>query len=532
MGHTKEPLKGEQLDAALNALLPGDELWIEAGIFVRRNKDSSLSYFVRLYYKRKKYEFWQGIKDLLTAKARYVNSQVEIAQCKKRNERWEPPSDTIGETSTIQAHGLTLRQWAEVWYREIVCVANPQSTQRKYREYLKNHVYPALGHMPMASITEVHLEELGRAIRAKPAPRKSSKLSWGTAHVVLRMLAGCFHHARKRGVIQTVPFPRRLSTLIGRKEKTHVRQTWTREQVEQFLNGALRYDPEWHPIFMTFFRTGCRLGEVLALKPDHLNFTKRRIRIEQAYSEGVIGKPKNKCATEIHMSQDLEKVLKEHCKRRLREEEIRGFTFTYLFGWHRNQTMAPTTLRDRFKKLASFLKLPRIRVHDTRHTAAELLLEGGAPTIYVRDQLRHSSESTTTDIYGATINHRIQHVDMLDQDGKTTHADQITSSDQSAEVDMAPPPVTWPVSALLPSRDGIDFRQAVHHFEQQLIHTALKSAKGSRSTAAALLRLPRGTFLNKLNHLGRSTRAQSQKPMEKDTQPLFNPLDSSDETAA
>lgn len=531
MKHTKEPLKGEQLDAALNALLPGNELWIEPGIFVRRNKDSSLSYFVRLYYRGEKHELWQGIKDLLTAKARYVNSQLEIAQCKERNERWEPPSGKIGGTSTIQAAGLTLRQWAEVWYQEIVCVANPRSTQRKYREYLKNHVYPVLGRMPMASITEVHLEDLGRAIRAKPAPRKSSKLSWGTAHVVLRMLAGCFHHARKRGVIQTVPFPRRLSTLIGRKEKTHVRQTWTREQVEQLLNGALRYDPEWHPIFMTFFRTGCRLGEVLALRPDHLNFTKRRIRIEQAYSEGVIGKPKNKCATEIHMSQDLETVLTEHCKRRRQEEEIRGFTFTYLFGWHRDQPIAPTTLRERFKKLTSFLGLPRIRVHDTRHTAAELLLEGGAPTIYVRDQLRHSTESTTTDVYGATINHRIQHVDLLDQHGKSTHVDQGTSSNQSAEVDMAPPPIAWPVSTLLPSRDGIDFRQAVNQYEQVLINMALKLADGSRTTAATLLKLPRATFLTKLNHLGRTGERPSRMPLEKDDD-RFNSTDSSHGTAA
>lgn len=527
-----EKLSPQQLDAAIKALPPGEELRIEPGIFVRRNKDRSLSYFLRINYRGKKYEVWEGIKNQLTAQAERIKLQMEIAGCNERNEDWIPPSRRNTASATVAPGGFTLQQWAEVWYQNIVCKNNAKGTQRKYREYLNNHVYPVLGHMPMTSISEVHLEDLGRAIRAKPAPRGSSKLSWGTAHVVLRMLAGCFHHARKRGVIQTVPFPRRLSDLIGRKEKTHVRKTWTKGQVEEFLAAAMRYDPEWHPIFMTFFRTGCRLGEILALRPGHLDFTKRRILIEETYSEGDFGPPKNKCVSEIDMSEELAVVLHAHLTRRKREEEIRGYELAFLFGWHANSPIAPTTLRDRFKKLTSFLGLPRIRIHDTRHTAAELLLAEGVPTIYVRDQLRHSNESTTNGIYGETINHLKQHVNQLDKRPSSGPADKAYPSQESAENEIVKPGVEWPTRPLDPSRDGIDFRQAVHQYEGQLIGTALRMAKGSRTTAAALLGLPRATFITKLSHLGRSTRAQTQKPTREDTQPLFNPTNSSDETAA
>lgn len=532
MRQTKKPLEGEQLDAAIKALIPGKELWIEPGIYVRRNKDSSLSYFVRIYYNNKKHEFWEGIKDHLSARACHINLQLEIAKCKDRNECWQPASEKTATSATIQAEGLTLRQWAEVWYEEIVLQTNAKGTQRKYRGYLDTHIYPVLGRLSLVSIKHTHLQQLVHVLRAKPVPRGTGKLSWKTAHVILRMLAGCFHCAKDRGLIPVVPFPSRLTKLLGRKETTHVRKTWTREQVERFFAGVLRYDPEWYPILMTFFQTGCRLGEILALRRCHLDFTKKRIKIEETYSEGNFGLPKNKRVSEIDMTDELALVLQAYLLRRDKEEKIRGYTFAFLFGWQQNSPIAPTSLRDRFKKLTRFLGLPQIRIHDIRHTVAEMLLTDGVSSIYVRDQLRHSNESTTTGIYGDIINHRVKHVNRLNKKQGSSLAGQESLSHKSPAKDMGSPESHWPVGPLLPSRDGIDFRQAVHQYEQQLIRTALTLAKGSRSTAAALLMLPRATFLTKLCHLGRSMKSRNHKPGDEDGKGLFNSTDSSHGTAA
>ena len=53
-----------------------------------------------------------------------------------------------------------------------------------------------------------------------------------------------------------------------------------------------------------------------------------------------------------------------------------------------------------FYKLLAEVKLPQIRIHDIRHTYASLLLQAGAPIHYVKDQLGHSSITTTVDLYG------------------------------------------------------------------------------------------------------------------------------------
>jgi hypothetical protein len=44
--------------------------------------------------------------------------------------------------------------------------------------------------------------------------------------------------------------------------------------------------------------------------------------------------------------------------------------------------------------------VPRIRVHDLRHLAATIMIASGVPLAMVSKTLRHSTLSTTVDIYG------------------------------------------------------------------------------------------------------------------------------------
>ncbi|MHC4060390.1 MAG: tyrosine-type recombinase/integrase [Planctomycetota bacterium] len=53
-----------------------------------------------------------------------------------------------------------------------------------------------------------------------------------------------------------------------------------------------------------------------------------------------------------------------------------------------------------FQPLLEKANLPKIRIHDIRHTYASLLLQAGAPIHYVKEQLGHSTIATTVDLYG------------------------------------------------------------------------------------------------------------------------------------
>ncbi len=56
-----------------------------------------------------------------------------------------------------------------------------------------------------------------------------------------------------------------------------------------------------------------------------------------------------------------------------------------------------------FEQRREQLRLPRIRLHDTRHTAASLMLASGTPVKVVSDLLGHSSPTITLSIYAHVL---------------------------------------------------------------------------------------------------------------------------------
>ncbi len=59
----------------------------------------------------------------------------------------------------------------------------------------------------------------------------------------------------------------------------------------------------------------------------------------------------------------------------------------------------PDWISHRFEQLQAATGLPRIRLHDCRHTAASLMLAAGVSTKVVSDLLGHSSPTITLTTY-------------------------------------------------------------------------------------------------------------------------------------
>lgn len=64
------------------------------------------------------------------------------------------------------------------------------------------------------------------------------------------------------------------------------------------------------------------------------------------------------------------------------------------------QPLRPQRVLDRFRHLSEEAGVPRITVHDLRHLAATLTITAGVPLTVVSKTLRHSTPSTTANIYG------------------------------------------------------------------------------------------------------------------------------------
>jgi len=63
----------------------------------------------------------------------------------------------------------------------------------------------------------------------------------------------------------------------------------------------------------------------------------------------------------------------------------------------------PESISRWFDTKVAQLGLPRIRLHDCRHTAATLMLAAGTPVKVVSEVLGHSSVTTTLSIYAHVL---------------------------------------------------------------------------------------------------------------------------------
>ncbi|KJS62216.1 tyrosine-type recombinase/integrase [Streptomyces rubellomurinus] len=64
------------------------------------------------------------------------------------------------------------------------------------------------------------------------------------------------------------------------------------------------------------------------------------------------------------------------------------------------EPLRPQWVLDQLRKRSAELDLPKIGLHDIRHTAASIMIAAGIPLAVVSKTLRHSNLAITVDLYG------------------------------------------------------------------------------------------------------------------------------------
>lgn len=173
------------------------------------------------------------------------------------------------------------------------------------------------------------------------------------------------------------------------------------------LFGAAR-GGRMYGMFVLLGTTGMRVGEALGLKWDDVDLVGRRLVIRRAQQRHtgrglVMVEPKTaRSRRTVHLTELAVEALEEHreytkllraaARDRWRES---GLVFTSTVG----DGMEAGVVNDNLNRLIAKAELPRIRVHDLRHTVATILLQGGAHPKLVQELLGHSTITLTLDTY-------------------------------------------------------------------------------------------------------------------------------------
>jgi integrase len=148
-----------------------------------------------------------------------------------------------------------------------------------------------------------------------------------------------------------------------------------------------------------------RLGELLGLQWQNVDWHGKFIQVQRSYKRGLFNLPKNGKTRRVDMSDQLLESLKGLYTQRKREalQEGKGGEIVETIFHREGKVIEQNYVRELFKRVLRKAGLRNIRVHDIRHTNASLLLSDGASLVYVKEQLGHSSIEVTVDIYGHLI---------------------------------------------------------------------------------------------------------------------------------
>lgn len=108
----------------------------------------------------------------------------------------------------------------------------------------------------------------------------------------------------------------------------------------------------------------------------------------------------------VALDASLVALLRAYKARQAPEKLVAGPAYEaapWLFADELGRPLRSETLSAWFEARVAETDLPKIRLHDTRHTAASLMLASGVPVEVVQDLLGHASRTITLAIYAHTM---------------------------------------------------------------------------------------------------------------------------------
>lgn len=196
-----------------------------------------------------------------------------------------------------------------------------------------------------------------------------------------------------------------LVTPFRKTEKKKEMQIWSEEEFSKFISVV--EDPIYRMLFETYYLTGMRKGECLALTWKDVDLVKETIDINKtatrknlSHAPYIITPPKNESSYRtISIAGLLIEKIKEFKKYSATQYDLNDSSYVFF----NDRPIPENTLRMRFLGYIKESGVKQIRIHDLRHSHASLLIQKGASIVLVAKRLGHSDIEQTLNTYSHLI---------------------------------------------------------------------------------------------------------------------------------
>ncbi len=358
-------------------------------------------------------------------KAKRGNGQGTVRQLPSKNWQWTITLDvdnqgkqirrsgtekTKGEAERAKAQAIadhtrggltapsrvTLGDWLDKWLESRKAEVKPK-TYSSYARSVRLYLKPHLGKKRLQEVRPVDVRSLQDQIRGAGLGTDTQRLALGALSMALK-------EAVRLELITRNPVEA-IKVISDRDKKGRVAQAWTGEEVLKFMTEAEKERQGVALMFMV--STGLRRGEACGLRWANVDLISGICRIVEnlVTLEGKpeVSTPKTASGKRVlSLPPEALSLLKKWQARQAEERAAMGAAWQdtgYVFTTTKGTSLHPDNLNRTLTKLCKAAGLRSIRVHDLRHTYANLMLSQGVPLEIVSKLMGHSLPSTTQNLY-------------------------------------------------------------------------------------------------------------------------------------
>lgn len=308
---------------------------------------------------------------------------------------------------------MKFASFVEVYFEDKAPRLKERSIMTKWILF-ETKIIPYFGEKQMNDITPVDIIKWQNALLNKDY--KPTYL-----RMIQNQVTALFNHAER--FYQLKENPCKKVDKMGRANAKELNY-WTKDEYEQFVQGFTEEEEMYRIIFQMLFWLECRVGELLALTSEDIDFESGMVSISKTYyrrnQTDYITPPKTESSNcKITIPNFLQEEFKNFLDRQ--------------YGLTPEERIFPITdraIQKKMKQKTELVKLKPIRVHNLRHSHITFLIEKGLQPLVIAQRVGHDSVNTTMNIYGHLYQNKQKQVaDMLNTEA--------TGEPKSKLVDMA-----------------------------------------------------------------------------------------------